>query len=118
MEIINHNPSFSRSCDSQRGRNIYLGVVLAAAGLVWLLYNVDALSYRFFDTVFSWQMLMVVLGGYLLTVRSWIAGGIVTSLGVASCLTDFLGIDIPVSKIVLPVLLIVLGVGLLLRKAR
>ncbi len=109
MEIINKNPKYP----SERGRNVFIGLVLIAAGVVWLLYNTGVVDARFFDIIFSWQMLLVVIGGYLLCLRNWVAGGVVAGVGLVFLAGDMLDWQISFSKVVLPVLLIVAGASVL-----
>ncbi len=119
MEIIRQTPPPLPEPPYRKDASIrrsYLGIVLILAGVVWLLYNFDRLEYRIFDMFFSWQTLMIVLGGYLLAIRKWIGGGIVLALGVVFLLTDFFGIHIPIGKVVLPVLVIAAGISVLLTR--
>ena len=59
-----------------RSRNLFLGVTLIVVGVLWMMNNLELLSDSLFDVVFSWQMLLVLIGGYLLALRKWLAGGI------------------------------------------
>ena len=63
-----------------RSRNLFLGVTLIVVGVLWMMNNLELLSDSLFDVVFSWQMLLVLIGGYLLALRKWLAGGIVAGL--------------------------------------
>lgn len=62
-----------------RSRNLFLGVTLIVVGVLWMMNNLELLSDSLFDVVFSWQMLLVLIGGYLLALRKWLAGGIVAA---------------------------------------
>lgn len=118
MEIIDNKPQErpNRPKSVTTARNVYLGLALVAAGVIWMCYNLDLIGSRFFDVVFSWQMLLIVLGGYLLSVRKWIAGGIVSGIGVLFALSDWFDITLPVSEIILPIIVIAIGVGVLLQR--
>lgn len=116
MEIINENkmpenPKKDRYSDetAKVGR-LYWGVILIAAGLAWLFYNQGWISYRIWDFLFSWEILLVLIGGYLLSIRKWIAGGIVGGLGVLFLFMDYFSIRIFFG----PLVIIVIGVSLLL----
>lgn len=111
MEIINGNNRPAADCRRQ-----YLGCVFIAAGLLWLLNNLDILGEKAFSMIFSWQTLLVLIGGYLLAVKARVAGWILIGIGAFFMVTQWLHIDLPVNKIVLPILIIVLGVTFLVRR--
>lgn len=112
MEVINRNNSNNPE-PSAWTRHIYLGIVLIAVGAIWMMYNFDLIPYRFFDIIFSWEMLLMVLGGYLLSVRKWVGGCILLVIGGFFFATNLLGIHIPFNKVVLPLLFIAGGVAVL-----
>ncbi len=117
MEIIDPSPS-GRGNSCRCGRpdrpgTTYAGCVLIAAGVAWLLYNTGAINPRVFDILFSWQALMIVVGGYLLAMRAWVAGAIVSGMGALLLAADLLDLHISFSEILLPLLLVSLGVALL-----
>ena len=118
MEIIDNNSSengcrrsnLDKMLDS---KNIYIGVVMIFAGVLWLMYNLDIISYMAFDLFFSWEMLLIAIGGYFLSLRKWIVGGVITLVGFMFMLTNYLNFNIPVGKIILPIALISAGVIIL-----
>lgn len=116
MEIIKDEKT--RKCGAWKEKNIYLGVVLILVGIVWLLDNFNLIDSRFFDVVFSWQMLLVVIGGYLLSTRNWAAGGTVMLIGVCFLLTDIFNVCLPIGKLILPLIFIAGGVSLVLSRKR
>lgn len=121
MEIINQTPPPYNRPEPWRGdplRNVYAGAALIVAGVVWLLYNLDVLGPCFFNVVFSWQMLIVVVGGFLLSMRNWTAGGIVTGVGVGLLLCKVFGWHISFHDVVLPVILIASGLAILFTRRR
>ena len=126
MEIINDNrmPEESpkgrdrRDRDVIMGGHIYLGVMLVLVGLLWLFYNLNWIGFRVWDFFISWQMLLVVIGGYLLTVRKWTAGIIVGALGVLFVLVDLLNVYVDVWKVALPAVVIILGISLIVSKLK
>ena len=109
MEII--SPKQQNRKPTIEARNIYVGLLLIGMGVCWMLYNFGHIGPRVFDMLFSWQMLTIVLGGYLLVLRRWAAGGVVTALGVVFLLSRFFAICIPLDKVALP--FIVIGIGLI-----
>ena len=114
MEVVNKKKRRATGFDG--GRNGFIGSVLVVAGVVWLLGNTGVVGPAFFDAVFSWQMLMIVIGGYLLCTRNYVAGGVVAGMGVLFLAADVLDIHISFHRVILPVLLIVAGLAVLLRR--
>lgn len=117
MEIMNHSDRSDRPA-VLRANHLYLGLVLIAVGAVWLLYNFDLVGYRFFDHFFSWETLLIVIGGYLLAQKRWVGGAIVAGVGAFFLLTDLLHLCIPFDKVILPALCILGGLAVILTKKR
>lgn len=124
MEIINggkmpeSNPKASRKNDTTILGGIFLGSVLVLMGLLWLGYNMDWIGYAAFDAIFSWRMLLVVVGGYLLAVRQWTSGIIVGCTGLLFVLFNIMDISVSFCKIVLPVIIVVAGAIIIVSKLR
>lgn len=119
MEVINDSrlPEQPRKIkETAVAGNIYLGVVLIAIGFIWLSYNMGWISYGLFSTLFSWQMLIAAMGGYLLSLRRWSAGLIIGGLGIALVIVDAFDISLSFSKIVLPLIIIAAGIALILSR--
>ncbi|MBQ4280146.1 MAG: hypothetical protein IJC16_09375 [Rikenellaceae bacterium] len=114
MEII--EPKNKRSAADPR--NIYIGLLLIGLGTAWLAHNAGWMGERAFDIIFSWQMLVIEVGGFLLVVRRWLLGALVTGLGMLLLLTGFFGWHIPVWQNIGPVAVIVLGIAFLVQKKR
>lgn len=115
MKVIDKNTS--GRTQAHWNRHLYLGVALMAIGGVWMLYNFGVVGPRFFDVFFSWEMLLTVIGGYLLSRRQWIWGGLVTASGLLFLATDLIGLTIPYDKVVWPAVFIVAGVAVLLTRS-
>lgn len=104
MELINENrPQRDEREGVIRSRNLFIGATLIVVGVLWLLNNFHLLDNRVFDVIFSWQMLLVVIGGYLLSLRRWLAGGLVTA--------DLLHVYMPLNRIAFPAILIAVGIA-------
>lgn len=121
MEIINDNDGGRRGAETNRAeretpRNgyMYLGLTLIIIGFVWLMHNFDIIDTQLFNVLISWQMLMVVIGGYLLTIRKWAAGCIVGGIGLLLVMTDLFDIYISFSKVVMPMSMVAIGIAVLL----
>ena len=119
MEIINKQDQTGQKVPSAQkpwAHHLYLGIALIGVGLIWMLYNFDVIGYKFFDVFFSWQMLLVVIGGYFLSMKKWALGAIVTLTGAFFVATDLLGVHIPFDKVVLPLICIIAGLAVLLTR--
>lgn len=113
MEIIRENPPHEPSGRGYfQARNVYVGAAVFVLGALWLMVNFDLLGTRFCHIVFSWQMLAVLIGGYLLVSKRPVTGGIVLVAGILFGLTDLFGLCIPVSGVVLPIVVMALGLAL------
>lgn len=114
MEIISDKSSRkSEKISFNRARNTYIGSVLILAGIIWLLRNFGILPPIVFDTVFSWQMLVVLIGGYLLTMQRYVTGGIVAFVGILLLLIRTMHLHFPMDKIFVPLLLFCTGIAFL-----
>lgn len=99
-----------------KGGYVFLGVALILVGLLWLLNNFGFIGPRLFDVVFSWQMLMVVIGGYLLSVKRYPAGAIVGGLGLLFLIVHAFDVHIDFIKVILPSIMIAVGISLLITR--
>lgn len=115
MEIINKSGQ-ETPASKQWGHHIYLGVALITIGIIWILRNFGIIGERFFDIFFSWQILLVVIGGYLLCMKRWVSGAIITLTGIIFVATDLLGIYVSFSKVVLPLSCIIAGIAVLVTR--
>lgn len=88
----------------------FAGVLMIICGLVWLGSNYNLLGPKFIDTILSWQMLLVAVGAWLLCVRNYLTGGIITALGLVIVVVDYFNIYISFERLVLPLLLVVGGI--------
>ncbi len=125
MEILSKNKGEEQTPNqpSQQNNNsartsVFVGVLLIVLGGLWMMTNLDVLPTRVFDVVFSWQMLVIVLGLYLVVVRSYWIGGSLMAVGTLFLLTDYFNIHIPIVEIFLPAVVIAMGVGLILSKGK
>ena len=116
MQIIqNHNDNRPDPASLQENRNLFLGILLIAAGGLWLLKNFGMLSPRAFDMIFSWPSLVTVIGAYLLCLHQWIWGGILAGVGICLLIAQIVGMPMPVIWLLLPLLCIGIGMAILLR---
>lgn len=118
MEIINNEERPVDRSPRQYGTNasgIYIGSVLIAAGIAWMLYNFDVIDSTMVRFLFSLRMLIVVFGGFLLSTRKILAGVLITLTGICMILLSYFNIKIPIGDILLPSIIIAAGVAVMFR---
>ncbi len=91
------------------------GLLFIAAGLLLLLQNFQLLPFEFPAYVFTWKMLLVALGVFLIPSRSWAGGLLLIATGAYFLLPD-LGIYNVTIKQLWPAGLVILGIIILLNK--
>lgn len=115
----NHIPSEQKPA-AQKSKNqggyIFLGALLVLSGVLWLMHNFGMVGPRAFDIIFSWQMLMVVIGAYLIATRNYTAGAIVGGLGVIFIMMNLMDVYVSIGKVILPSAVIAAGAALLITK--
>lgn len=116
MEIISQTPRKTPEKSPQR-RNLFIGIVLILVGMIWLLDNLDLIPYRLFDALISWQMLLIVIGAFLLYQRQWVGGTVVTTVGILFFVSHQLGYHLSFNEVGLPVVFIVAGIAVILSRS-
>lgn len=92
------------------------GVAMILLGFLWLFYNNAWLPNEVYDIIFSWQMGVMVAGGWLLATKNWLSGGIVVGIGAFCMLIDVFNIHISFTELVLPLALVGAGIACLFVK--
>ena len=100
---------------SYRPRMIYFGILLILAGAIWLLNSFGIISRHTLDVLFSWQMLITVIGLYLVVQRQYYWGGITTVVGLCLLIFDLIHFRVSIVNVIFPLVLIMIGVATLLR---
>ncbi|MDL2319876.1 hypothetical protein LJC45_01950 [Alistipes sp. OttesenSCG-928-B03] len=114
MEIIETNPAPRRPRKPTSHSNVYIGAVFILAGIFAMLYVFDILPPHIYRMLFSWQMLIVAVGGYLLACRNWLLGSVVAGIGIFMFLARWIDLNIPFTKILLPAALIIIGIAFIM----
>ena len=107
--------------ENQNGidKRVLLGGILIFFGGIFLLNTLDVLHFRFSYVVFSWQFIMLVIGLFILinTDKKFL-GGLLTGIGGLFLVPRiFPQVDYD-AGILIPIILIVLGVYIILRKKK
>ncbi|WP_455592815.1 LiaF transmembrane domain-containing protein [Bacteroides sp.] len=97
---------------------LLVAALFIAAGVLLLARNVGWISATLFSTLVSWQMLLVVLGIYMMVKRVFIRGLILFAIG-AYFLSPHVGwLPVNINSILLPVILVAIGVAFIFKPRR
>ncbi len=98
-------------------KRLMTGVLLLATGGLLLLSNFDLLSWYLEDIIFSWQMLLIAIGFISLAGRNYTGAIILFAIGGFFLLPDiFTNLRIDFISIFWPLVIIVIGLTLILRR--
>ena len=100
-------------------KRFWLGIILVSIGGLWLLDNLHVIPYFLTEYIFSWPMLLIVIGLYFILGRKkYEPGLIIMGIGTVFLMQD-LGLFYirNIWHILLPVLTIVIGISLIMRRS-
>lgn len=124
MEIIDTKPGNRNKKENPdnaiSARNLFLGALLIAIGIIWLLNNYGYIADHAFRMIFSWRTLLIAIGLLLITERKNTAGVIVASVGMLALVAELVNFYAPefmVGKVIFPLMFIIVGVMLLFSNA-
>jgi predicted membrane protein len=104
----------------QNDRRIWLGVLLLIIGGAWLLDAINIIPYQVEYYLFSWKTLLIAIGVYFLGARQKVGPGIVLiAIGTFFWLEDldvFDFLNFNIWSIIWPVIIIIIGVSLIVRR--
>jgi predicted membrane protein len=100
-------------------KRVLLGGILIFFGGIFLLNTMDILHFRFSRVVFSWQFVILIIGLFILiNTEKKFLGGILAGIGGLFLVPRiFPQVDYD-AGIIIPILLIILGVYIILKKKR
>lgn len=114
---LNHTNT-TTMCDSHKNhliKRIYFGILLIVAGTLLLANNLGVLPFVIPSFVFSWKMLLVVIGVSLL-INGKLGGIAPLGIGLYFILPDALGISVPHIHTLWPAFIILFGFLMLFKK--
>jgi len=107
----------NRKSPPKSNGHLIAGVVVLTVGLVFLLKNFHILSPEIHYYLFSWKTLLIGIGILNLTLaRNHVAGIILIAIGTFFWLPDWFDLSIRAGQLFWPVVIIIIGLVLLLKK--
>ena len=102
----------------RRYGKFFIAFIFITAGVLLLARNLGWISYTLFGILVSWQMLLILLGIYLMLRRQILRGGILLAIG-AYLISPYLGwMPAGIHVTLFPIVLIVIGLAFLFRPKR
>lgn len=106
------------SASSGKSGKFLVAALFIAAGALLLARNVGWITSQLFDILVSWQMLLIVVGIYMMVKRAFIRGLVVFAIG-AYFLSPHIGwLPVNVNAILLPVILMAIGLAFIFKPRR
>ena len=106
------------SSPARRYGKFFIAFIFITAGVLLLARNLGWISYTLFGILVSWQMLLILLGIYLMLRRQILRGGILLAIG-AYLISPYLGwMPAGIHVTLFPIVLIVIGLAFLFRPKR
>lgn len=100
---------------SRKSGKFLVAALFIAAGVLLLARNLGWITYQLFDVLVSWQMLLIVLGIYMMAKRAFIRGLVLFAIG-AYFLSPHVGwLPVNVNAILLPVILVAIGLAFIFK---
>jgi predicted membrane protein len=98
-------------------RKSAFAVVIIVAGCLLLLFNVGLLNNEYRHILFSWQMLLIVIGIVsLLSSNNHTPGYVLITIGTIFLLPEIFNFTFSVGHLIVPAILIAIGIILLLKR--
>lgn len=100
---------------SERNNSFLIAFFFILGGALLLGRNLGFFDLEIFRIFFSWQVLLMAVGVLLLFKRSYVAAFVFISIGAFFFLTDLMGLSGITVRQYWPVILVLIGIGMLLR---
>jgi len=102
--------------EKRKNNHIILGIIIASIGVFLLIANFGLMHIPFFDYLFSWKTLLILVGIFMLVYKKNLTAGIlIIGLGVIFWLPSVFNQQIELGEVFLPSLFIILGIIALLK---
>jgi predicted membrane protein len=99
-------------------RMLVLSLLLLCSGIMLILGNMGIIDKSLLHYVFSWQSLLIVIGVFLMIrgLRShWFASFVLISVGTVFLIDEIYAFETKAPDIIWPLLLIILGIGIMIK---
>ncbi len=101
----------------QKMKKYAFGFVVVLAGALLLAFNFDILPYAWKHVIFSWQMLLIVIGVISIFGNdSWLPGLILITIGGFFIIPEIFVMHISFTRIFWPLILIIIGILILSKR--
>lgn len=97
-------------------KRLFFGVVLIVIGTAWIFEQTGLMPRMLKEVIFSWQMLLIAFGIFSLNNENKLTGWIFISLGTIFLLPEVIEIPRVLTRLRWPILLIILGLIILVRR--
>lgn len=97
-------------------KNLLIGLIFILIGAVWALDNVEIIPWQIRHYLFSWENILVIIGGFLLVSKeNPKAGAVLLAIGVFFSLDNWFGIRVTFFDL-WPLVLVFIGIRLITRR--
>jgi Predicted membrane protein (DUF2154). len=100
--------------DQRKNRHLRLGILLIVIGVIIILHRFALIPFGITDILFSWQMILVIIGTIMLVNKNSTSGYILVAIGIFCLIPDLFQFTAEFKKIFWPSLLIIIGLILVL----
>ena len=104
--------------EQRRNKSLQFGIVLIIVGIIIILNRFNLIPFRVTDILFSWQMILVIIGSVLLINKKTMAGNILIAIGVFSLIPEIFHVPYEYRKIYWPGLMVIIGIVLVFSSKR
>ena len=101
--------------DQRKNRHLWLGILLITIGVIIILHRFAFIPFGITDILFSWQMILVIIGAVMLANKNSTSGYILIAIGIFCLMPDLFQFTPEFRKIFWPSLLIIIGIILVLK---
>ena len=100
---------------SKVGGRIFLGAIFLIFGILFLLSNFELVEFSIPRIIFSWQIILIIIGAIIIINSNDVAGYILITIGTVFLLSKYYGFN---AWDLWPIILIILGIYLLFNFGR
>ena len=95
--------------ENGRNKRLQFGLGLIVVGLIIILNRFNLIPFKVTDILFSWQMILIIIGTVLLINRNMVAGNILMAIGIFSLIPEIFNVPYEYRRIYWPALMVIIG---------